>query len=312
LIIAADAVNGPRDAVSIQQHEPVPPFLDPVGFGIEYVHRQAFEVKPSDTGVTIDASYSGNWYDPTQSGHGFLVEALPDNRFYATWYVFDDNGRPFFLQGVGTPIGDTLILNMVSSRSTGFPVGDGQPIAVPFGRVTLTFTGPDAGYASWLPVAVGFQPGTMPLVRLTRPAAVADDRPGVGDACLSGIWYDPSHSGYGFNIEVNDIDGSGRVAQVFWYTYQPDGSPLWLAGLAPLNVDGADMNLILIAGDGARFPYAFDHATLERSVWGNVQLRFTDNNRLDVNFSSVLPGYGSGCLTNLQRLTLLDEHECVP
>jgi hypothetical protein len=91
-----------------------------------------------------------------------------------------------------------------------------------------------------------------------------------------------------------------------------DGSPLWLAGLAPLNADGADMDLFLISGDGARFPYAFDPDTLDRSVWGNVKLRFTGNHRLDVDYHSLLPGYGSGSLTNLQRLTVLAGHECVP
>src|SRR4029079_19150545 len=31
--------------------------------------------------IQITPGLTGNWYDPSQSGHGFAFEVLPDNRF---------------------------------------------------------------------------------------------------------------------------------------------------------------------------------------------------------------------------------------
>src|SRR5262249_34264365 len=42
--------------------------------------------------VPITSSFSGAWYDPAQSGHGILVEVLPNNQLLAYWFTFNPDG----------------------------------------------------------------------------------------------------------------------------------------------------------------------------------------------------------------------------
>jgi hypothetical protein len=258
--------------------------------------------------IVLDGSYSGNWYNPGQSGHGYLLEALPNGSFYATWYIFKD-GAPLFLQGQGVPVGNRLDVDMYSVTSTAFPVGPGRPTVADWGRVTFTFTSSNDGTASWQPVAAGFTAGSMTLRRLSTAARVESDFDGALGACNSGIWYDPSHSGYGFDLEFNDQADGSRIVQAFWYTYRPDGLPLWLVGIGVANPAGVDLDLIQLDGPGAQFPPAFSADGVDRTPWGNATLTFGPGG-LAVQYSSVLPGYGSGTLVNLQRLTVLDQRAC--
>lgn len=258
----------------------------------------------------LDASYSGNWFNPGQSGHGFLLEALADtDAFYATWYVFDPQGRPVFLQGVGTPQGNRLTMDLVSARSTGFPVG-AAPQGTLWGQITFEFTSGSDGTATWQPIAPGYRAGSMNLRRLSRAALTEGDRDGQLGACVSGIWYDPARSGYGFDLEMNDLDTGDRVLQVFWFTYQPDGSPLWLGGSGVVGANSVSVDLVQIGGAGALFPPAYSRDRVSLTPWGKVTLRFTGTNRLDVDYASTRTGYGSGTLKNLQPLTVLAGREC--
>lgn len=264
----------------------------------------------SDTAaIVLDDSYSGNWYNPGQSGHGFLLEALPNGTFYATWYVYE-NGQPLFLQGQGVPAGNRLDVDMYSVTSTAFPVGPGRPTVSDWGRVTFTFTSSNDGMASWQPVAAGFTAGSTTLRRLSNASRIESDRDGVLSACYSGIWYDRDRSGFGFDVEFNETASGGRIVQAFWYTYQPDGSPLWLIGVGEATPGGVILDLIQLGGTGAQFPPAFSADAVTRTQWGTATLTFTPN-RLDVQYESDLPGYGSGTLSGLQRLTVLDQRECV-
>lgn len=271
------------------------------------VMSQSDPLRGTSNAIVLDGSFSGNWYDPGQSGHGFLLEALPGGDFYVTWYTYF-NGEPLFLQGRATPNGNELNVEMFDARSTGFPVGAGGATTRTWGTVLLSFGSSNDAMASWTPVIDGFMPGTMNLRRLTRAALVESNRDGVGDACYSGIWYDRSNSGYGFDIEFNDKNDGSRTVTAYWYTYQPDGEPLWLIGTGPADPDGANMDLYVFAGAGAQFPPAFAASSLSRTRWGQATLRFSPD-QLRVDYAATLPGYGSGSL-NLQRLTVLEDREC--
>jgi uncharacterized repeat protein (TIGR01451 family) len=259
---------------------------------------------------SLNASFSGNWFNPGQSGHGFLVEALPDGRYYLTWYLYVD-GQPLFLQGVGSAAGNVLDIPVYSTRSTAFPVGPGGGTNINWGRLRMTFTNGDSASVQWTPTAFGFSAGSMTLRRLTAPALVQSDPPdGVVKACYSGVWFEPARSGYGFNLEViEQADGSRRVV-TYWYTYRPDGSPLWLSGVGRLGGGVVRVDLFQGGGSGAQFPFNFDPATVTQTRWGNATLRFTSNNTLDVTYTPEVSGYAAGS-ASLVRLTELAGRACV-
>ena len=264
----------------------------------------------SDAGaVTVDASFSGNWFNAGNDGHGFLIEALalPGNPFYVTWYVFR-NGQPVFLQGVANASGNRLDVDMYSTTSTGFPVGSAVT-NTPWGRLSLSFTDANTGQADWAPTAGGYGAGSFNLRRLTTPALVQSDTGQALKACYSGIWADPVRPGYGVDIEINDIDASTRLLTAYWYTYQPNGSPLWLVGVGAAAAGKVDLDFYQLGGDGAQFPPAFTRAATTVTKWGSASLQFVADNGLGMSWQPLLPGYSAGS-ANLQRLTALAGRGC--
>jgi hypothetical protein len=137
----------------------------------------AFESTPPT--VTIDASFTGSWYDPTQSGHGLMLEVLPGNQLLALWFAFDTSGNQAWFGGVGTYSGNAAIINGVSLPSGGHWIPNFDPHALvykPWGTLGFTFTDHDHGQVSFNSV-LGYGSGSMNLTRLTSVAKQTAFRP---------------------------------------------------------------------------------------------------------------------------------------
>ncbi len=120
--------------------------------------------------ATIDSSYTGSWYDPAQSGHGFFVEVLPANRLLAWWFTFSPDGQQSWFGGVGTIVGNTVTMNPVRTTGGRF-IPNFNPASVtnqPFGTMTFTFSSCRNGRVDFN-FPEGYGQGTMNLTRLTVP-----------------------------------------------------------------------------------------------------------------------------------------------
>jgi Tol biopolymer transport system component len=285
--------------------------LDPADpNGNDDVYGQDDPLRSDPAAVDVDASYSGNWFNPGQSGHGVLIEALPLSGlpFYVTWYLYV-NGEPLFLQGVAQAQGNVINVQMYSTRSNGFPIGPGGPVNAAWGSVRVTFTDSNSALFEWFPTLFGLSSGSMNLRRLTRPALVQNDSADNPiKACYSGVWNEAARSGYGFDLEVNDF-ADGRYLTAYWYTYRPDGSPLWLVGVGRRFGPGIVMDLYEGGGPGAQFPPAFSASAVTQTKWGSATFLFRSNDLVAVSWAPVLPGYAAGS-ANLQRLTALRGRAC--
>jgi beta-glucanase (GH16 family) len=80
----------------------------------------------------IGPAYSGSWYNPSQSGHGFSMEfgKSGDGSPLAVvyWYTYDDEGNPIFMGGNGVPDGNTLDIEFESP--VGMKYGEFDPASV--------------------------------------------------------------------------------------------------------------------------------------------------------------------------------------
>jgi N-acetylneuraminic acid mutarotase len=125
---------------------------------------------------TIDAGFTGLWFDPLQSGQGLLVEVLPDRRFSAAWLTFNPAGtEQAWFSGVGTYGDNTATITAVARPGGGRWIPNFDPTQVvlnPWGTLTLTFTDCNHGRVDFDSVA-GFGSGSMDLTRLTLPAGLA-------------------------------------------------------------------------------------------------------------------------------------------
>ena len=125
---------------------------------------------------SIDATFTGSWYDPAQSGQGLFLEVLPDHRMLAFWFTFDPAGmQQAWLVGTGTYTGNVATIDSVAMPSGGrwIPNFDATKIVDnTWGLMTLTFDGYDHGKVEFKSV-LGYGTGSMNLQRLTQPAGIS-------------------------------------------------------------------------------------------------------------------------------------------
>jgi plastocyanin len=125
----------------------------------------------------IGPGITGAWYDPAQSGHGLVVEVLPGNRFYASWFAFNPAGtEQAWFTGIGSYSGNTAMIVSVVMPSGGRWIPNFDPkqiIPNPWGTLTFTFTDCNHGRVDFSSVIAGYGTGSMDLTRLTQPAGLA-------------------------------------------------------------------------------------------------------------------------------------------
>jgi hypothetical protein len=130
----------------------------------------------------------------------------------------------------------------------------------------------------------------------TKVAAAATVAIGPG---ITGSWYDPNQSGHGLALEV--LDGSRLLA--YWFTFTPDGSQqAWFLGVGSYSGNTATIAQVA-QPQGGRWIPNFDPSKITQQPWGALTLTFSDCNHGRVDFSSTVPGYGSGHM-DLTRLTM--------
>jgi hypothetical protein len=119
-------------------------------------------------GAQIKSCFSGNWFNPAQSGHGFEFEVLGNSAFLSVdWFAFSPSGSPVWLSGVGPVNGNSaqMQLQFIDGSGAQFPpnFNPAQITQHVWGTATFTFT--DAAHAtvSWNSTMTGYGSGSQPL-----------------------------------------------------------------------------------------------------------------------------------------------------
>ena len=121
-------------------------------------------------GAQVTSCYSGNWFNPAQSGHGFEFEVLPTTTaaFLAVdWFAFAPNGAPVWLSGAGPINGNSaqMHLQLIDGAGAQFPPNY-NPNAITqhdWGTATFTFADSSHGSVTWNSTIAGYGSGTQPL-----------------------------------------------------------------------------------------------------------------------------------------------------
>lgn len=132
--------------------------------------------KPESESV-IGQEYSGSWYNPDQSGHGFSMEfgESEDGSPLAVtyWYTFDISGKPVFLVGNGIPSENDVDITFEAAVGMEYGLFDPQSVdRKEGGTAHFVFSDPDNASFSYIPS--GFTATTwghsainsLPLVKL--------------------------------------------------------------------------------------------------------------------------------------------------
>ena len=120
-------------------------------------------------GALVKSCYSGNWFNPAQSGHGFEFEVLPTTPAFLAvdWFAFAPNGAPVWLQGVGQINGNSaqMQLQLIDGTGAQFPpnYNPGAIMQHDWGTATFTFADASHGSVTWNSTIPGYGSGTQPL-----------------------------------------------------------------------------------------------------------------------------------------------------
>src|SRR5574337_389676 len=235
-------------------------------------------------------NYQGLWWASpagSESGWGLNV-AHQGNVIFATWFTYDVSGKALWLSMTGVEGAPNVFSGqMVETHGPAFSAVPFNPALVTrtvVGSGTLTFTDIDNGTFAYTVNGV------------TQTKAITREVFGPVPVCTFGglanlaqatnyqdIWWASppgSESGWGINLtqEGNAICGT-------WFTYDVDGTPLWLSVTAtptsggPLTPQGAAAvwNGQLVRTTGPAFSAVpFNPVLVTRTVVGTATFTFSD------------------------------------
>jgi len=273
-----------------------------------------FAVSPETLGdpFVIEPGTSSAWYDPERNGEGFMLEILDGNRAVMYWFTYDDGGEQDWYVAEGEVRGNRILfpdLLRVSGGEFGPGFEPDDVVRTVIGSARFIWSSCDSGAMEWVidPQGSVRRQGRMNLERLTSvmglECGTAEPSPAPEAAARSGSWYDPSHSGEGYVLEVL----SDQRTLVYWFGFDDQGRRRWFFGTGELLGDSLRFNDMLTTS-GARFGAAFDPDVVELSRWGSLQLELGCDQGL-ASFEPSEPGFPAGTL-DLTRLTRLSGLDC--
>lgn len=125
---------------------------------------------------------------------------------------------------------------------------------------------------------------------------------------LSGSWYNADQSGHGFSIEI----ASDELTVLYWYVYNPDGTPTFLIGVGQ-NKTGGRIDLTFYHNTGMRWG-VWDPSERAETEWGYGWIDFLDCNHATLGYQSwdlqqqpIPYGFGS---VDLVRLVSIADSKC--
>ena len=270
----------------------------------------AFQVtnQESSQPFVIQPGITASWYDPARNGEGYVVQILKNNAALMYWFTYDSEGAQDWYIAKGDIRGNRLVfpeLLRVSGGEFGPGFDPDKITSESVGSASFVWSNCDEAEVRY---QIGTQHEHIKLSRLTNVLGVdcgADTLlpPEPVEQYLSGSWYDPSHNGEGYIVEVLDAD---RVL-VFWFSYGPDGNRRWFFNTGEIR-NGKLVFDDLLTTYGGIFGPQFDPDSVETQTWGTLELDL-DCEKGTASYNSSEDGFGAGTL-NLVRLTNIDQLAC--
>ena len=271
-------------------------------------------------GFVVSAGQSGSWYNPSRDGEGFFLQVLSDTKVVVYWFTYDTEGNQIWMTGVGVIEGNKITFPELVAPVGGKFGPDFNPDDVSYpvwGSLKFKFSDCDSAeveYSGPKP----FGSGDLDVVRLTslwglgcRGNQFPNVSTGTGflSSGFSGSWYDITHSGEGFAIEILNE----TTADVMWFTYDTQGNPVWIAGLGAIIGASIFFDDLQITSGGV-FGDDFDPDGVNSEHWGEAAFNYTScGEDGDVAGSMQYippPDFGEEGSQSLYRLTTISGLEC--
>jgi hypothetical protein len=273
-----------------------------------------FQVTSESLGdpFVIEAGTSSAWYDPAHNGEGFMLEILAENRAVMYWFTYNLEGEQDWYIAGGEIRGNRILfpeLVQVSGGEFGPGFDPDNVTRKVVGSASFIWSGCDSGAMEWLidKDGNGWRHGRLNLQRITSLMGLecgnAALPPEIDAGLLSGSWYDPSHSGEGYVLEVL----ADQQVLVYWFSFDPSGSRRWFFGMGEIQESRLVFDNMLTTHGGI-FGADFDPEMVEIEPWGALELELECASGI-ARFTPTEAGFPVGTL-DLTRLTFLDGLSC--
>ncbi len=243
------------------------------------------------------ANYQGLWWNAAESGWGINLAHQGDT-IYLTWYTYDATGKASWLamlankDATGAYAGD--ILEVHGSPYNVAPYNAAAKSVAMVGTGKLSFSSPTTGTFSYTAKSVT---STKAITKLSLggpvPTCAYSPTPNFAAATnYQGLWWNPAEDGWGMNLthEGNSIFAT-------WYTYDVDGSPLWLLALMTPTSPGTWSGTVQ-RGVGPPFGNGFDPTQVHLTDVGTATMTFGSGNSATWSFA-LAAGSGSKTMSRL-------------
>ena len=243
----------------------------------------------------VTYNYQGLWWaSPANSEAGWgLNVAHQGDTLFVSWFTYDTSGRGSWLVMTATKSGPNAYTGtLYRTRGPAFNAVPWSPADVTkeaAGSATLTFGDTNNGTFAY---TVSGVTQTKPITREVFGPVPTCTWGGQPDLTLATNYQDlwwaaPAGTESGWGINLNH---QGGTIFATWFTYDLDGTPLWLVVTAPetgANVYGGD----LYRTTGPPFSaLPFDPAAVVATKAGTATFTFTDGNHATFAYSVQLGG----------------------
>ena len=247
----------------------------------------------SAAAAVAGVNYQGLWWNaPGGSEDGWGINlAHQGDAIFASWFTYDTNRKGWWLVAYATRTAtNTYSGKLYATRGPAFSAVPWDPLAVAkteMGTATLTFADANNGTFRYVIGAIDQTKtitrevfGTLPTCTF---GSVADLATATNYQDL--WWKKPANTESGWGINLNH---EGDTIFATWFTYDLDGSPLWLVVAAPKTGPG------VYAGDlyrtsGARYD-AFKPGDVVKDAVGTATFTVVDGNTITFDYTVRLAG----------------------
>jgi YVTN family beta-propeller protein len=245
----------------------------------------------------LPRNYQGQWWKaPAESESGWGINlAHQGDVLFATWFTYDLTGKAWWLTMTATKSADNVYAGTLYQTTgpafSAVPFNPSLVTRTAVGIGTLTFT--DANNGSFAYTVKGLTQ-TKVLTRQVfgpLPICVWNAQPDLTVATnYQDLWWAAppgAEAGWGMNLTHQ-----GDTIFATWFTYDTDGSPLWLsATMFDMQSTPPEYAGTLYRTTGPPFnAVPFDPNAVTRTPVGGLTLTFTDGNAVSYWYWVRLPG----------------------
>jgi len=241
-------------------------------------------VSASSSAATTQVPVEGLWWSSpggSEAGWGINL-AQQGTVLFATWFTYDLTGKAWWLSMTATQTGsnpDVYSGQLFQTHGPAFSATPFDPALVtrtPVGSATLSFSDLDRGSFNYV------VNGTQQTKAITRqafgplPTCVYQAQPDLVDAInYQDLWWiaGGAESGWGVNL----IQQGDNIFAT-WFTYDTDGTPMWLSVTAAKSAAGVYSGPLIRTAGPSFSAVPFNPALVTRSTVGTATFTFSNGN----------------------------------